>query len=143
MAFVLDCSATMAWVFPDEASEATARLCDSLIDCRAFVPSLWPVEVGSALLNATRRGRVRAEEWPEIFSSIDALPIEIEPVSTERMWGRALDSLIGTACRSTMPPTLNSHIACGCRLPRWIGHSPRPHWPQVSRHPPRRRRGVP
>ena len=90
MAFVLDCSVTMAWLFPDEASEATARLRDSLIDSRAFVPSLWPVEVGGALLNATRRGRVRAEEWPEIFSSIDALPIEIEPMSTKHMWGRAL-----------------------------------------------------
>ena len=90
MAFVLDCSVTMAWVFSDEASEATARLRDSLINSRAFVPSLWPVEVGSALLVATRRSRVRAEEWPEIFASIDALPIEIEPVSTVRMWGEAL-----------------------------------------------------
>ncbi len=90
MAFVLDCSVTMALVFPDEASQVTARLRDSLIDSRAFVPSQWPVEVDTALLNATRRGRVRVEECPEIFSSIDALPIEIEPVSTERMWGRAL-----------------------------------------------------
>ena len=91
MAFVLDCSVTMAWIFPDEASEATARLRESLIDSRAFVPSLWPVEVGGALLVATRRGRVRAEEWPEVFAGIDALPIEIEPVSTVRMWGTTLE----------------------------------------------------
>ena len=42
MPFVLDCSTTMAWVFPDEASEATGQLRDSLIEDRAFVPSLWP-----------------------------------------------------------------------------------------------------
>lgn len=90
MPFVLDCSVTMAWVFPDEASAATGRLRDSLIDDRAFVPSLWPVEVGSVLLAAARRGRVGADEWPRICASLEALPIEIEPVSTPRVWGQAL-----------------------------------------------------
>ena len=90
MPFVLDCSVTMAWVFPDEASEATGRLRDSLIDDRAFVPSLWPVEVGSVLLTAARRGRVGADEWPRICANLEALPIEIEPVSTPRVWGPAL-----------------------------------------------------
>ncbi len=90
MAFVLDCSVAMAWVFPDEASEATGWLRDSLIDDRAFVPSLWPVEVGSVLLAATKRGRLRADEWPGICASLEALPIEIDPVSTSRVWGPAL-----------------------------------------------------
>ena len=90
MAFVLDCSVAMAWVFPDEASEATDRLRDSLIDDRAFVPSLWPVEVGSVLLTATRRGRIDMSEWPVICTSLDALPIEIEPVSTSLIWEHAL-----------------------------------------------------
>ena len=90
MAFVLDCSVAMAWVFPDEASEATDRLRDSLLDGRAFVPSLWPVEVGSVLLAATRRGRLRAEEWPQVCASLEALPIEIDPVSASRVWGPAL-----------------------------------------------------
>jgi len=90
MAFVLDCSVAMAWVFPDEASEATDRLRDSLVDDRAFVPSLWPVEVGSVLLAATRRGRIGMSEWPVICASLDALPIEIEPVSTSLIREHAL-----------------------------------------------------
>lgn len=90
MAYVLDCSVAMAWVFPDEASEATDRLRDSLVDGRAFVPSLWPVEVGSVLLAATKRGRLRADEWPSVCASLEALPIEIDPVSTSRVWGVAL-----------------------------------------------------
>ena len=90
MPFVLDCSVAMAWVFPDEASEATARLRDSLIDDRAFVPSLWPVEVGSVLLAAARRGCVDADEWPRICTSLEALPIEVEAVSLSRVWGSAL-----------------------------------------------------
>ena len=56
MAFVLNCSVTMAWVFPDEATDATDWLRDSLVEGRAFVSSLWPAEVGNVLLTATRRG---------------------------------------------------------------------------------------
>ncbi len=91
MAFVLDCSVALAWVFPDEATEATARLRDSLIDDRAYVPSLWPVEVGSVLLAATRRGRIDMEEWSMICANLEALPIEIDPISPSRAWGAALD----------------------------------------------------
>ncbi len=90
MAFVLDCSLAMAWVFPDDATEATDRLRDSLLEDRAFVPSLWPVEVGSVLLAATKRGRIEAHEVSVIRSSLESLPIEIEPVSVSRIWGTAL-----------------------------------------------------
>ena len=91
MAFVLDCSLTMAWMFRDEATEATDRLREALLDTRAFVPALWPVETANALLVATRRGRVRQDEWPEIRAYLDALPIEVDPVSGSRTWGAALD----------------------------------------------------
>ena len=91
MAFVLDCSVAMAWVFPDEATEATARLLESLIDDRAYVPSLWPVEVAGVLLAATRRGRIAEEEWPAVCANLEALPIEIDPVSPSRVWGATLD----------------------------------------------------
>ncbi len=90
MPFVLDCSVAMAWGFPDEASEATGRWRDSLIDDRASVPSLWPVEVGSGLLTAARRGRVDADEWPRICASLEALLVEVEAVSLSRVWRSAL-----------------------------------------------------
>lgn len=91
MAFVLDCSVTMAWLFPDEATEATDRLRDSLIETHAFVPSLWPVEVANVLLAATRCRRVGVDEWPQICAHLDMLPIEINPVSASRVWGAVLD----------------------------------------------------
>ena len=62
-----------------------------MIEGRAFVPALWPVEVGNVLLTATRRGRITADEWPRICASLEALPIEIEPVSTSRAWGAVLE----------------------------------------------------
>ena len=94
MAFVLDCSVTMAWVFPDEATESTDRLRESLIDGRAFAPSLWPIEVGNVLLVATRRGRIATEDWPRIHNDLGTLPIEIDPVSVSRVWADVLELAI-------------------------------------------------
>jgi hypothetical protein len=74
MAFVLDCSMTMAWVFPDEATVATDQLRDALLETRAFVPALWPIETANVLLVATRRGRVAQDEWPGVLAHLDALP---------------------------------------------------------------------
>ena len=91
MAFVLDCSVTMAWIFRDEATDATDRLREALLDTRAFVPALWPVETANALLVATRRGRIAPDEWPGIRAHLDALPIEIDRVSSSRASGAALD----------------------------------------------------
>lgn len=89
--FVLDCSLTMAWIFPDEATDATDRFRDSLVDGRAFAPALWPLEVGNVILVATRRGRLAREEWPAIRAHLEALPVEIDPVSTSRTWGAVVD----------------------------------------------------
>ena len=47
--------------------------------------------MGNVLLVATRRGRVRVDEWPEIRANLEALPIEIDPVTTSRVWGVSLD----------------------------------------------------
>jgi len=91
MAFVLDCSVTMAWIFPDEATDATDRLRNELLDTRAFVPALWPVETTNALLVATRRGRIAKEEWPALRTHLDALQIDIDPISSSRTWGTVLD----------------------------------------------------
>lgn len=85
MAFVLDCSVTMAWVFPDEASDSTGALRESLIQDKAVVPALWPMEVANVLLAATRRGRISEEDWPRIRDALEALPIDIEPESCARV----------------------------------------------------------
>ena len=89
MAFVLDCSVTMAWIFPDEATDATDRLRDGLLGTRAFVPALWPVEAANALLVATRRGRIAQDEWPGIRAQCAA--DRGRTGSASRTWGAALD----------------------------------------------------
>ena len=91
MPFVLDCSVTMAWVFRDEATNATDRLRDMLGKNRALVPALWPTETANALLAATRRKRIGREEWSRLRMQLNALPIDVDPVSTARTWGPVLD----------------------------------------------------
>lgn len=91
MPFVLDCSVTMAWMFRDEATDATDRLRDMLDENRALVPALWPTETANALLAATRRKRIEREEWRRLRTQLNALPIDVDPVSTARAWGPALD----------------------------------------------------
>ena len=137
MSFVLDCSVTMAWIFPDEATKATDRLRETLIEARAFAPSLWPVEVGNVLLVATRRGRIRANEWPQIRAYLSALPIEIDPVSVVRTWSASIElahvhqlsvydaMYLELAVRLRMPlatldrPLWNAALAAGVEVPEF------------------------
>ena len=91
MAFVLDASMTLAWVFPDEATEATDRLLGSLLERQAHAPCLWPMEVANAFLAATRRRRLEASRWPWIRHSLDALPIAVEPVDQVRVGSAVLE----------------------------------------------------
>ena len=115
MAFVLDCSVTLAWLFPDEATEATDRLRDSLVEGRAFAPALWPIEVANVLLVATRRGRVDPDEWEQIYTNLEALPIEIDPLSTSRVWGTALQ--LANAHRLSIDDAMYLELALRMRLP--------------------------
>ena len=55
--FVLDGSVALAWCFPDERESYSQGVLDSLDRARAWVPSLWPLEVGNALLMGERRKR--------------------------------------------------------------------------------------
>lgn len=90
MPFVLDCSMTMAWVFPDEADERTEALRASLLEDSALVPSLWPIEVANVVLAATRRGRLQEEEWPQLFELLSALPITLDDETPHRAWKDAM-----------------------------------------------------
>lgn len=128
MPFVLDCSVTMAWVFPDEATEATDRLRDSLLNDSAVVPPLWPVEVGNVLLAATRRQRINRDDWSRVAADLAALPIVVDGDSLDRVLravlpladGHGLSVYDGTylelAVRKKLPlATLDKGLARACQ----------------------------
>ncbi len=128
MAFVLDCSMTMAWIFPDEATDRTSALRDSLLEDNAYVPELWPIEVANVLLMATRRGRVLETEWPKLLADLAALPIEVDDDTSNRALGETLrlahehglsvyDAVyMELAVRRSLPmATLDQDLSVACR----------------------------
>ena len=105
----------MTWIFPDEATAATRRLLDELLDTRAFVPALWPVETANVLLVATRRGRITKDEWPEVRAHLDALPIEVDPIAASRTWGAVLD--LASTRRISAYDAMYLELAVRMRIP--------------------------
>lgn len=84
-AFVLDCSVTMAWAFDDEDVPHAAAIRDDLVRSEAFVPWLWTLEVGNALLVAERRGRLTTTESDRFVELLGRLPLRIEATAVDRV----------------------------------------------------------
>ena len=91
--FVLDCSVTMAWVFDDEDDPYAASVRDRLGGDVAVVPSIWPLEVGNALLVAERRKRVSRAEALRFAGILRQLPIDVDATPALA----ALDGLLAIA----------------------------------------------
>src|SRR5208282_2088367 len=49
VSLVLDSSATLAWIFGDETTEAIRELFDQVAESGAVVPALWRLEVANSL----------------------------------------------------------------------------------------------
>ena len=90
--FVLDCSATLPWVFGDEASPAADGLLDRLVQGeRAWVPALWHLELGNVLLGAKRRGRIDQAGIEGFLSRLAVYDIAVDDQTMERAWQKTLD----------------------------------------------------
>lgn len=90
--FVLDCSATLTWVFADEANPA----CDALLrdleaGARAAVPSLWHLELANVLAGALRRGRIDQAGVEAFLGLLGAYAIHVDARTSERAWSKTLD----------------------------------------------------
>jgi predicted nucleic acid-binding protein len=83
--FVVDNSVVMTWCFNDKANKYSDAILDSLNTSTAFVPSIWPLEVGNILLVAERRKRLREADSIRFIALIAELPIVIEQEQPERM----------------------------------------------------------
>jgi predicted nucleic acid-binding protein len=86
MAFVLDASATLARLAPDEL--LSPALMGAFETEEIVVPALWPFEVANALEVMRRRERLDEAALTDAFILLDSLAVEVEPVSAVRCWGR-------------------------------------------------------
>jgi predicted nucleic acid-binding protein len=80
----------MAWCFQDEASRSTDFILDRLEKATAFVPSIWPLEVGNVLLVAERHQRLGEGDSARFLALLSELPIRIDQESPERMFKEIL-----------------------------------------------------
>lgn len=135
-AFVLDCSATLPWVFADEATPGADRLLANLAaGARAWVPSLWHLELGNVLLGARRRARIDQAGIESFLAQLSAFDIVVDDETVGRAWQKTLDlalqhslstydaAYLEVAMRRGLPlATLDRELAaaarsCGVSLP--------------------------
>lgn len=88
--FVIDCSVTMAWIFDDEDDPLAAAVRDRLDVNVALAPSIWPLEVGNALLVAERCERVSRAEALRFLQVLRQLPIDVDATEVMAATERAV-----------------------------------------------------
>ena len=87
--FVLDCSATLPWIFGSEATPATERLLDKVASgAKAWVPSLWHLEVGNVLLGAQRKGRINEAGIEKFLGTLAMYNIEVDHDTAGLAWSK-------------------------------------------------------
>jgi predicted nucleic acid-binding protein len=86
MSLVLDCSATLAWVYGDETTPAIRAVFDAVVRRGALVPALWRLEVANVLEMGVRRGRHDADFRDATLADLALLPIRLDPETDRHAW---------------------------------------------------------
>ncbi len=83
--FVIDNSIVMSWCFEDEGNSYAEAALESLETGEAFVPAIWPLEVGNVLLVAEREKRLSHASAVRFLGLLGGLPISVEQEPPDRM----------------------------------------------------------
>jgi predicted nucleic acid-binding protein len=90
MSLVLDASATLASIFPDQTTAMIDAVFDRIAYEDAWVPSLWRIEVGNILTQGVRRGRISIERRDEALANLARLPIFDDDETGQHVWGTTI-----------------------------------------------------
>lgn len=89
--FVLDCSATVPWVFESEATKATDALLDRLAQgARAWVPALWHLELANVLLGARRKNRIDQAGVEQFLGTLALYDVAVDQDTMANAWAKTL-----------------------------------------------------
>ncbi len=88
MSLILDSSATLAWVYCEETTEAIRQVFDLVSDGGAWVPAIWRLEVANILEMGVRRGRTDAAFRDAMLADLAVLPISVDPETHRQAWDR-------------------------------------------------------
>jgi predicted nucleic acid-binding protein len=112
----LDASAAIAWCFMDEASPRSYALLDRVQAEGALVPQLWHLELGNALVQAERRGRITSADVALRLELIGQLPIEVDRETVPRALRETLALARGEGLTTYDATYLELAIRCGLPL---------------------------
>jgi predicted nucleic acid-binding protein len=86
VSLVLDSSATLGWVYPDEASPIASQIFELVAASGAWVPSLWRLEVANSLQIGIRRGRIDTSFRDTALADLGRLNIAVDPDTGNLVW---------------------------------------------------------
>jgi predicted nucleic acid-binding protein len=87
---VLDSSATLGWIYPDEANDETIRIFEQVAMSSAWVPSIWRLEVANSLQIGVRSGRIDTAFRDTALSDLETLGISIDSDTDRFAWTATL-----------------------------------------------------
>jgi predicted nucleic acid-binding protein len=90
VSLVIDSSATLAWVYSEETTEAIADVLARMTERGAWAPALWRLEVANVLQMNVRRGRHDAAFRDAALADLDVLPISIDAETDRQAWSATL-----------------------------------------------------
>jgi predicted nucleic acid-binding protein len=86
MSLILDSSATLAWIYSDETTDAIRAVFDQVADFGAVVPALWRLEVANSLTVAVRRSRIDVEFRRAALADLALLDITTYQHTDRHAW---------------------------------------------------------
>lgn len=84
MNFVLDASVTLTWCFSDESTAESYAILKNLETGIAFVPMIWPLEIGNILVVAERKKRISFSDISRFIELLDSVNIQVDSETAER-----------------------------------------------------------
>jgi predicted nucleic acid-binding protein len=87
---VLDSSVTLAWLYSDELTDPVRQVFERVTASRAWVPSLWRLEVANSLHMAVRRRRIDAAFRDASLADLALLNIGTDPDTDAFAWSTTL-----------------------------------------------------
>ncbi len=88
--FVLDCSVTMSFLLPGQATTYAHKLFTSHQNWEALVPSLWELEVSNVLARQEQRGRLGKPECDNLLELLAGFNIHQEQAEPGQIFKRVL-----------------------------------------------------
>ena len=88
---ILDSSATLAWIYGDESTEAIRRVFEIVAESGALVPALWRLEVANSLTVAVRKRRIDPDFRRAALGDLSLLDITTDQQTDSYAWTDTLN----------------------------------------------------